>query len=274
MRSGWVEGATLTNPGKIIAPFGGQSSNISPDQPYTWQFEYQDADSPAEVVKAVRQNIFYGATAIKLVADNSAYYYSEEEIRAAVVEAAKAGLSVTVHTMGGEAARNVIMAGADAIDHGFALDDELLQLMVEKGTYLVGTDFPLEQFEAMSFFSDDPESMSQMITDRLRRAYQAGVKMAFGTDVVVDLPGRNRGELALDFLSVWEEAGVPAPEILKAMTTNAADLMRIQNERGALSTGLYADIIASPGNPLEDIQALRLVNFVMKNGRVIRNETR
>jgi len=266
---GWVDGPTLINTGKIIAPFGGQSNGISPDQPHVWEFEYIDADTPDEIRKAVRQNIYYGATAIKLVADNSAFYYSEEEIRAAVEEAGKAGLTVAVHAFGGEPARNVIMGGAHSIEHGWMLDDELLQLMKEHGTFLVGTDFPLEHFQQMVMFFDDPEGISQMTINRLRRAHQIGVKMAFGTDVVLDLPGKNRGEMALDFLSVWEVADIPAPEILKAMTTNAAELFRIQHERGSVSKGQYADIVATAGNPLEDIQELRSIHFVMKEGNVI-----
>jgi imidazolonepropionase-like amidohydrolase len=272
INKGWIEGPTLINTGKIIAPFGGQSKGISPDQPRVWQFEYIDADTPDEVRKAVRQNIFYGATAIKLVADNSAFYYGEDEIRAAVEEAGKAGLPVSVHAYGGQAARNVIMAGAQSIEHGWMLDDELLRLMKEKGTFLVGTDFPLEHYRAMPMFFDDPEEISRTTIKRLSHAHEIGVKMAFGTDIVVDLLGRNRGELALDFLSVWDEAGIPAPEILKAMTTNAAELFRIQDERGAITAGQYADIVATPTNPLEDIQALRNIEFVMKEGEVVRGK--
>ncbi len=271
IRNGWIDGPALINTGKIIAPFGGQSNSISPDQPHVWEFEYIDADTPDEVRKAVRQNIYYGANAIKLVADNSAFYYDIDEIRAAVEEAGKAGLTVAVHAFGGEPARNVILAGAQSIEHGWALDEELLQLMKERGTFLVGTDFPLEHLQQMVMFIDDPEGMSRMIVDRLRRAYEIGVKMAFGTDVVLDLPGKNRGEMAMDFLGVWEEAGIPAPEILKAMTTNAAELMRLQGVRGSVSAGQFADIVATPGNPLNDIQELKSIHFVMKEGKVIRS---
>jgi imidazolonepropionase-like amidohydrolase len=98
--------------------------------------------------------------------------------------------------------------------------------------------------------------------------------MAFGTDVVVDIPGRNRGEMALDYLDVWQEAGIPAPTVLKCMTTDAAELLRIQHERGAIAPGQFADIVASTGNPLENIQELRSIHFVMKEGTVVRNGSR
>jgi len=116
----------------------------------------------------------------------------------------------------------------------------------------------------------DPQKMGERIVDRLRRAHQVGVKMAFGSDAVVDLPGKDRAQMTLDFLAVWTAAGIPPADILKAMTTNAAELLDIQKERGALAAGQAADIIATPANPLDDIQALRRVHFVMKDGKVIR----
>jgi imidazolonepropionase-like amidohydrolase len=270
--NGWVEGPTVLTTGKIIAAYGGQSHGVSPDAPLIWHFEYLDADTPDEIRKAVRQNIYYGVDAIKLVSDNSAFYYTEEEIRAAVQEANRANQTVAVHVLGGEAARNVILGGAHSVEHGFFLDDDLLRLMRENGTFLVGTDFPLEHLEAMGVFLPEPQAISQSIIDRLRRADEIGVKMAFGTDVVIDLPDRNRGQMALDFLGVWEAAGVPAPKILKCMTTNAAEFLRIHQERGAISAGFFADIVATPGNPLENIQELKSIHFVMKEGVVARHD--
>jgi imidazolonepropionase-like amidohydrolase len=177
---GWFVGPTVFSAGKIIAPFGGQSHGIVPEAGLHWLHEYIDADTPDEIRKAVRENIYYGANVIKLVADNSVYYYSEEEIRAAVEEAHKAGVKVTVHVDGGEAAKNVILGGADAIEHGFKLDDDLLKMMEERGTVLVGTDFGPEHLKAMGM----PETMatrySDGILDRLKRAHKIGVKMAFG----------------------------------------------------------------------------------------------
>jgi len=88
------------------------------------------------------------------------------------------------------------------------------------------------------------------------------------------MPNETRADMAWDYLAVWRAAGVPPAEILKAMTTNAAELLRIQKERGAIATGLYADIIAMPSNPLDDIESMRKVNFVMKNGAVARNDAK
>ena len=272
IENGLFKGPTIFNTGKIIAAFGGQSSGFSPEQGPFWQYEYIDADTPDEIRKAVRRNIYYGANTIKLVADNGIFYYTEDEIRAAVTESRNAGLTISVHVIGGKAATNVIKGGPDSIEHGFELTDEHLRMMKEKGIVLVGTDFPKEHLKAMGS-SEEAESLSKKIVDRLRRAHQIGTKMAFGTDVILDLPGMHRGQMNMDYLEIWEAAGVPHEKILKCMTTNVAELLKIENERGSVAAGQFADIIATPGNPLDNIQALKQVHFVMKNGDVIKHET-
>jgi imidazolonepropionase-like amidohydrolase len=266
--AGWFVGPTVQTAGKIIGPFGGQSSGIPPEQGPFWRYEYYDADSPEEVRKAVRENIFYGADLIKLVADNSPYHYSVEEIRAAVEEAHHAGRPVAVHVLGGEAADNVIEAGVDSIEHGFYLTDDQLRRMKEKGIVLSGTDFPGAHFEGGEF--DHGAKIGEAIIDRLKRAYKVGVKMGFSTDIVTDYKGEDRAQMTWDYLAVWRAAGVPNAEILKCMTTNDAELLRLQKERGAIAPGLFADIIAMPSSPLDDIESLRKVDFVMKNGAVVR----
>ncbi|UCE40013.1 MAG: amidohydrolase family protein [Candidatus Aminicenantes bacterium] len=272
---GWFTGPTILTTGKIIAPFGGQSRRIPPEQGPFWLHEYIDADGEDEIRKAVRQNIYYGADAIKMVADNSAFYYSEQEIRVAVEEAHAAGLPVSVHVMEGEAARNVILGGADSIEHGFTLSDELLQLMKEKGTVLVGTDFPadhLARLDPSGEFIESAKEMGNKIIDRLKRAHKIGVKLVFGTDTVANLPGKNRGEMMLDYLAIWEAAGIPPTDTLRAMTVDAARFLQVEKMRGAIAKGLAADIIATTENPLDDLQALRKLMFVMKNGKVFRHD--
>jgi len=266
--AGWFVGPTVQTAGKIIAPYGGQSTGIPQEIGPFWRFEYYDADSPEEIRKAVRENIFYGADLIKLVADNSAYHYSVEEIRAAVDEAHHAGRPVAVHVLGGEAADNVIAGGVDSIEHGFNLTDEQLQRMKEKGIFLSGTDFPAIHFEEGGF--PGAKKIGADIVDRLHRAYKVGVKMGFSTDIVTDYKDEDRAQMTWDYLAVWRAAGVPNAEILKCMTTNDAELLRIQKERGAIAAGLFADIIAMPSSPLDDIESLRKVDFVMKNGAIVR----
>lgn len=269
INNGWFVGPTILTSGKIIAPFGGQSKGTPPEMGAPWKFEYIDADGPQEIRKAVRENIFYGADLIKLVADNSPYAYSLEEIQAAADEAHRAGRALAVHVYGGEAARNVILGGADSVEHGWYLTDELLRLMKEKGTYLAGTEFPMAHFEASGI--PNGRNISIAAVDRLGRAYKIGVKMAFSTDAVTAMPNETRADMTWDYLAGWRAAGVPPAEVLKAMTTNAAQLLRIEKDRGAIVPGLYADIIAMPASPLENTESLRKVNFVMKNGAIVRS---
>ncbi len=162
IEKGWFAGPTVVNTGKIIAPFGGQFPGLSPEWPGFWQYEYIDADTPEEIRKAVRQNIYYGARAIKLVADSYPYQYSQEDIRAAVEESHRAGLKVAEHAHGGQAARDVILGGADSLEHGFALDDDLLKLMTEIGRVLVGTDFPYEHLAGIGgLLTEAPKTVGE-----------------------------------------------------------------------------------------------------------------
>jgi imidazolonepropionase-like amidohydrolase len=271
--SGWFVGPTIIDSGKIIAPFGGQSRDIPPRQGPFWQFEYIDADGPAEIRKAVRTNIYYGAGVIKLVADNNPYHYSVEEFRAAVEEAHRAGMPVAVHVYAGDALDNAIEAGVDSIEHGFDLTDAQLKRMKDKGIFLVGTDFPRAHLDIVGTSGGilpEPAVLAPKIIDRLKRAHRIGVRMAFGSDTVIDMPGRTRADLMFDYLAVWRAANVPPADILRAMTSDAAELLRVNKSRGSLGIGMSADLVAMPANPLDDIENLRKIDFVMKDGKIVR----
>lgn len=269
---GWIQGPTIIYAGKIIAPFGGQSRNINPDNEGLWQFEYLDADTPDEIKKAVRKNIYYGATVIKMVTGDNGTY-NAEDIKAAVDEAKKYGMKVTVHVVAeGIAATNVILGGAAAIEHGESLNNEQLQLMKDKGIFLVGTDFSYDNNFAYGVGEKMAREWTDLLVDRLKRAYKIGTPMAFGTDIIIDLPGLNRVQSSLKVLETWKAAKIPASYILQTMTIKAAELLGIENQRGILEPTYYADIIAIKDNPLNDIEAIKTVHFVMKEGEVIRND--
>ncbi|TMI62549.1 MAG: hypothetical protein E6H07_14115 [Bacteroidetes bacterium] len=272
IREGWVKGPTIFYSGKIIAPYGGQTNGINPENEGLWRFEYLDADTDDEIIKAIRKNIYFGANTIKIVQGDQRYFYTEENIRTAANEAHRAGLKLTCHVFEGEAARNVIMGGADAIEHGLFLEDSLLQLMKDKGTFLVGTDLTFNNFYAYGIDSSSAKGISDRIVDRLKRAYKIGTKMAFGTDVIIDLPGKNRVESNLEILKNWKAAGIPPSYILQTMTIYAAELLGTDKSRGVLEKNYRADIIALKNNPAEDIDAIKKVHFVMKDGEVIKNE--
>jgi len=219
LKEGWFDGPSIQCAGKIIGPFGGQSIRIPPEQGEYWKWEYIDADNPDEIRRGIHENIYYGADVIKLVADNSAFHYSENDIRVAVEEAHASGRPVAVHVYGGAAADNVIRGGADSLEHGFELTDDQLRLMKEKGTFLVGTDFPAAHLAGLSPSNDvlaNADVLGKKIIDRLGRAHRIGVKMAFGSDTVTEMPGRTRADMMLDYLAIWRAAGVPPADILKA----------------------------------------------------------
>ncbi len=271
IKNGWIQGPNIIYAGKIIAPYGGQSRGVNPEHEHIWNFEYIDADTPDEIKKAIRKNIYNGATVIKLVTGVNGIY-DAEDIRAAVDEAKKYNIKVTVHAHGGLAATNVITGGAAAIEHGFALNNEQLQSMKDKGIFLVGTDFSYDNWYAYGMDSETATALNNNLVDRLKRAYKIGTSMAFGTDIVVDLPELNRIESSLKVLETWKAAEIPASYILQTMTINAAELLGIDNERGILESSYFADIIAVKKNPLDDIESIKTVHFVMKEGVIIRND--
>jgi imidazolonepropionase-like amidohydrolase len=268
---GWIQGPTIIYAGKIIAPFGGQSSGVNLEHEGAWTFEYIDADNPDEIKKAVRQNIYYGATVIKMVTGDNGIY-DVEDIKAAVDEAKKYGIKVTVHVGDKDGATNVILGGAAAIEHGFGLDDTQLQLMKDKGIFLVGTDFSYDNWSAYGMDSATAKALENKVIDRLKRAYKIGTKMAFGTDIIIDLPEMNRVQSSLKVLNSWNAAEIPPSYILQTMTINSAELLGLEKSRGVLEQSYYADIIALKNNPLKNIEAIKSVRFVMKEGKIIRQD--
>ncbi|HYP52250.1 MAG TPA: amidohydrolase family protein, partial [Pyrinomonadaceae bacterium] len=153
-------------------------------------------------------------------------------------------------------------------EHGWVLDQGDFDLMKKNNVVLVSTDFSIKSLQAFGYSPDRARANHARRVERLKRAYQAGVTIVFGTDVMAGLDGETRGTLAIGYIDSFVEAGVPNRDILRALTTYAARLLGVEKERGALAPGMYADIIAVPENPLDNIQALKQVSFVMKNGSV------
>jgi len=260
IEAGRVQGPTIVNAGIIIAPYGGQF-HLQPEKKDLATPEYLFADTHDEMRKAIRQNIHFGSKVIKIVVDDQAYIYSTEDIRFMIAEAHAAGLKLAAHCWTHAGAHNAAEAGVDSIEHGFRMTDEDLQLAKKNNVTLVGTEFTEKLTSS---------EQHKIWVDRLNRAYQIGVNMAFGTDVIDALPGETRGTLAVDYIQSWIEAGVPAADTLRAMTVNAARLLGVDKERGFLKPGMAADIIATPENPIEDIRTLKRVSFVMKDGTIIK----
>jgi imidazolonepropionase-like amidohydrolase len=270
VEQGLVPGPTIVNAGRIIAPFGGQY-HLQPERRNLGQPEYIFADTRDEMRKAVRENAHFGALVIKIVVDDQPYVYTADDIRFIVEEAKQAGLKVAAHCLTERGAHNAAEAGVASIEHGLRMSDETLELAKRNGVVLVGTDFPERMALQLGAGADFAKAFHAMFLERLKRAYRVGVTMAYGTDAFFDVPGETRGTLALAYLDSYVEAGVPAPYVLKMLTTNAARLLGVEARRGAIRAGLAADIIATPGDPLADITVLRRVAFVMKDGKVVRS---
>jgi imidazolonepropionase-like amidohydrolase len=269
IENGLVPGPTMINAGRIIAPFGGQY-HLQPDRPELGNPEYLFADTHDEMVKAIRQNIHFGALVIKIVVDDQKYIYSVDDIKFIVEEAGRAGLKVAAHCMTEQGARNAALGGVASIEHGFRMSDEALQLAKQHDVVLVGTDFPVRAAEALGLPGDVAKKFHDVFIDRLKRADKIGLTMAYGTDSFAEVEGETRGTMAISYVDSFVEAGVPAKEIVKIMTTNAARLLGVEKQRGAVKQGMFADIIATPENPLDNIQTLKHVSFVMKDGKVFK----
>jgi imidazolonepropionase-like amidohydrolase len=267
IEEGLVPGPTVINAGRIIAPFGGQFQ-LQPDKRDLATPEYFFADTRDEMKKAIRENAHFGATVIKIVVDDQPYIYSVDDIKFMIEEAGKAGLKLAAHCWTEQGARNAAAAGVASIEHGFRMSDEALQLAKKNNVVLVGTDFT--EMAARQMNVADPVAYHGVWVDRLRRAHQIGVTMAYGTDVIFAMKDQTRGTLSVSFIDSFVEAGVPPKAILKIMTTNAARLLGVDRARGAIKPGLAADIIATPENPFDNIQTLKQVSFVMKDGQVFK----
>jgi imidazolonepropionase-like amidohydrolase len=265
-----VPGPTVIYSGRIIAPYGGQFWDTPADRHLLENPEYYFADSHDELRRAIRENIYFGAQVIKIVVDAQQYVYSAEDIRFVVDEAHTVGVPVAAHVQTERGAHNAIEAGVDSIEHAWKISDLDLALARKKGIALVPTDTPEALLANYGMDAAQAKRVYAAHRERLRRAVQANVPIVFGTDIMFDLKDRSRGELAIDFVDSMVDAGMTPANILQSMTSEAAKLLGVADQRGSLRTGAAADLIAVRGNPLSDIHALREVVFVMKDGAIFR----
>jgi len=275
IEQGWLPGPTVIPSGPMIGSTGGQYWPTPEMYKYhNIMFpEYIDANSPDEIVRAVRENMLFGARTIKLCVDCKPWGYSVEDIKLAISEAAKGGCKVEAHVQTIEGAQRSIDAGVYIIAHNTALTPEHHRQMAEKGIFLAGTDTPFMPYRGS-------EAAFKRTVANLRDAWEKKVPLTFSTDMdywnerMKDPKSGewlSRGDLTINFLETWKAAGIPPADILRAMTTNGYKAADIILQRGPIKPGFYADLIAVAGDPLADIDALRGVSFVMKNGLVFKN---
>ena len=237
-----------------------------------------------EAIEGTRRAIKRGADHIKITAtggvlslnaDGTRPHFKEDEIRAIVETAQDHGRKVAAHAHGDEGMQRAVRAGISSIEHGTYLSDETMQMMIDRGTYLVATitagksvadSARIEGYYAPAVVEKALE-VGPIIQETFARAYEMGVPIAFGTDAGVFRHGRNAKEF-----EYMVEAGMPPLEAIYAATYSAADLLGRLDELGTLEEGKYADVVAVPANPLEDIRALHDVAFVMKAGTIYKQD--
>jgi imidazolonepropionase-like amidohydrolase len=280
IENGWIIGPRIKAAGHAISPTGGHldPTMVRNLAPHIMPLSVEEgiANGEAEVRKAVRYQIKYGANLIKISASGGvmshntvvgAQQYSDGELAAIVDEAHRAGLHVAAHAHGDEAIRGCIKAGVDCIEHGSLATEETLQLMVDRGTFLVPTSYLAEGMAVARAGDQEHQKKAAEVFPRaketLRRAIKMGVKIACGSDA----PGIPHGSQANELWAMVDRGMTPM-QAIQAATVVSAELIRAEGELGTLEPGYLADIIAVPGDPSVDIEALRDVCFVMKDGRV------
>ncbi|MEQ9468577.1 MAG: amidohydrolase family protein [Ekhidna sp.] len=237
----------------------------------------------ADARKAVRQRYKNGADLIKITAtggvlsvakDGKGAHFQEDEIRAIVETANDLGFHVAAHAHGDEGMRRAVANGVKTIEHGTYMSDATMDLMKEKNSYLVPTITAgmevAENAKKPGYYPKVVAEKARVIGPKIQStftaAYKKGVPIVFGTDAGVFKHGENAREF-----TYMVEGGMPAIETIICATSTAANLLGMGDQIGTLKAGYLADIVAVPGNPLEDIEVMKDVKFVMKEGKVYKN---
>ena len=252
INNGDVIGPRMFVSTRAISTVGGQFQSVTPAAQQLLSQEYVQISGVEEARKAVRQAVYDGADCIKVIANSGSLKLSLEEMKVIVEEAKRANLPVAAHATDGDGPSMVaVEAGVRSIEHAYTISDTVLNLMAKKNIFLVPTDVPgVAKYQA-----------------RIQRAVKAGVRIAIGSDIYYEFPGKTRGQVSAGMYKTYVASGMTNIEVLRAATLNPADLIG-NNLIGAIEVGRFADIIAVKGNPMTDISVLEKVGFVMKDGKV------
>jgi imidazolonepropionase-like amidohydrolase len=267
----------------VLGPTGGHGDFNSLAGDLSIEAPTRTADGVDEIRRVIREEVKYGADWIKVMAtggvissgDNpNLAAYTDDELRAAVDETHRLGRKITVHAIGTVGTKAAVKAGVDCVEHGALIDDETIALMKQRGTWLVPTlyvlDYVIDSGPQMGMSAQSvtkARNIRDQRDEHLRRAFAAGVKIAFGSDTIFP-----HGDAAREFAELVR-LGLSPIEAIRAATINSAQVLGIADQVGSLEQGKVADIVAVRTNPLGDIRALEHVAFVMKAGHIIRSAT-
>ena len=285
VKRGWVQGPRIIDSASSISTTGGHMDGrgaLNDELVAVWMPDPENlCDSVESCRKVVRRQIDRGADVIKFATTGGvnsgtglATRMFEDEARALVETAHAYGRKVAVHAHGADGIKLALRAGADSIEHGTVMDDEVIRLFKKTGAYYVPTLSTVNGY--LERLAKDPNAYVGAVKEQIEwrigitgqsllKAYPAGVKIAYGTDAGVSKHGRNADEFEL-----LVKYGMPPVEALKAATVNAADLLGLSSEIGTIEAGKSADIIAVDGDPLTDVTVLKDVDFVMARGEVVK----
>ena len=284
INSGEVVGPRIFTSGKSIATTGGHADPTNGKDSDSYEYPVAEdgvINGPYDAYTAVRQRYKDGADGIKLTVTGGVLsvaksgdnpQFTEEEVIAVVNAAKDYGMWVAVHAHGSEGMKRAVIAGVNSVEHGTFMTEEVMDLMVNKGTYYVPTisagEFVAEKAKINNYFPEivrlKAASVGPQIGNTFNKAYRRGVKIAFGTDAGVQPHGTNWKEFVY-----MVKFGMPPMETIQSATINTAKLLKIDSILGSIEVGKMADIIAIDGNPIEDINTMENVVFVMKEGELI-----
>jgi imidazolonepropionase-like amidohydrolase len=283
INAGRVPGSRILAAGRKLITRGDYLQNLNPalaDAILNQEFLFIDGADRARA--AVRQNVFQNVDVIKVTADVN---LTVPELAAAVEEAHRNQLKIAVHAAEKAAVQTAIDAGADSIEHGNEATDEQLRKMRDKGIFLDLTPTAYGGFflkimepsivlspEARTARAESGARRDKEYDQLVQRVLKSGVKFAAGTDMCWWYPGKTCGEAGVATLLNMRRAGMPALDVIRAITVNAAEMLGWQDKVGAIEPGKFADLIAVSGDPVADVTELEHVRFVMKNGAVVRND--
>lgn len=284
IQAGWVEGPRIYTSAKSIATTGGHADPSNGQKPGLTPTPGPTEgviNGPAEAYQAVRQRYQDGADLIKITATGGVLslaanglnpQFSQDEANAIVAAAKDYGMAVAAHAHGAEGMKRAVLAGVRTIEHGSYMSDEIMRLMIDKGTWYVPTMlagwWTAEKAKEEGYYppmvAAKASAISPQIATTFGKAWRAGVPIAFGTDSGVSPHGMNSKEFEL-----MVEAGMPAATALQTATWNAAQVLSAQDQLGSLEAGKLADIVLVEGDPSVQITDIHRVRLVLKEGRVV-----